>query len=57
MYAKSLQIKQSHIGQTAMSLALVGADRQEDALDDFDFVLLDANPSDGMLLFTIKVRA
>ena len=56
-------MKQSHIGRIAMSLALIGADKQEDALDDFDFVLLDGNlildgnPSDGMLLFTIKVRA
>ena len=45
------------MGQIAMSLALVGADRQEDALDGFDFVLLDGDPSDSMLLLTIKVRA
>ena len=40
-----------------MSLALVGADKQEDTLDDFDFYFLDGDPSDGMLLFIIKVRA
>ena len=40
-----------------MSLALVGADRQEDALDDFDLVLLGGDASDGMLLWVIKVRA
>ena len=57
MHAKSLQIKQSHIGQIAMSLALVGADKQEDALDEFDFVFLDGNPSNSMLLLVIKVRA
>ena len=57
MYEKSLQIKQSHIGQIAMSLAFVGADKQEDALDEFDFVFLDGNPSNIMLLLIIKVRA
>ena len=40
-----------------MSLALVGADKQEDALDEFDFVFLDGNPSNSMLLLIIKVRA
>ena len=50
-------MKQSHIGQIAMSLALVGADKQEDTLDDFDFYFLDGDPSDGMLLLVIKVRA
>ena len=49
-------MKQSHIGQIAMSLALVGADKQEDALDDFDFAFLDSDPSDSMLLLIIKVR-
>lgn len=56
VYAKSLQVEESPIGHIARSLALVGAGKNEDALDDFDLVFRDCDPSDNMLLLVIKVR-
>ena len=55
-YSKSLEIQQSPIGHIARSLALVGAGKQEVALDDFDFVFRDSDPNDIMLLLVMKVR-
>lgn len=57
VYVQSLQIDQSPIGQIARSVALVGAGKEEDALDDFDFVFCDCDKSDNILLLVIKVRA
>ena len=56
LYFKSLEIQQSPIGHIARSLALVGAGKQEVALDDFDLVFRDGDLDDNMLLLVIKVR-
>ena len=57
VYVQSLQIKPSPIGHIARSVALVGAGKQEVALEDFDFVFRDCDLSDNIFLLVIKVRA